>query len=284
MTQSIVSRVVIGLADSERLEGFFAQPRSELFEHFVGIDNRDGAFIGDFDVEEFRDFFGRSPRVGEIGCTLSHVEVMRRFAAAAGDGADLILIAEDDARFSPHLEDVLRAVQDMDTTIDIVNLGDPYGLADVRDRRTGSASEHFVQLSLFSRRIRAKDRRAPYWIGRWASGLTGAGLYLVSRESCRRVVEYLEAEPGRKPWWVADYYGFFRDDLHCDVLFVRPNLASWVGNSSIQDVDHVEWRAASGRPSARQPDLRAWAAEQGHRAKLMAKSTVFDLRWRQRSR
>ena len=76
----IIRRVVIALPDSTRLSGFRAQPGGEDFEVFDAIDNRSGSVTERFDVERFRDFFQRDPRPGEIGCTLSHMGVMRSFA------------------------------------------------------------------------------------------------------------------------------------------------------------------------------------------------------------
>ena len=283
--QDITKRVVIALEDSSRLEGFLAQPGGDEFSQFRAIDNRRGGHISEFDVEEFERVYRRPPRAGEIGCTLSHVSVMRSFAREGGPGDELLLVAEDDARFSIHLEAALEAILQWPKVTGLVVLGDPYGRADHRDRAVGSSSEHFVQLSALARPLRLAGGAPPFRIGRWAAGLTGAGLYLITRDACRAVDDYLNAVDGRKPWWVADYHGFYRDTLGCDVLFVRPNLVSWEGESSIQGDDHVEWRAgASARPSGLVRGIKPWIREHAHRAELSAKSTAFDVKWRLRHR
>lgn len=285
MTQNITKRVVIALEDSSRLEGFLTQSGGNEFSLFRAVDNRMGRHSADFDVEEFERFYRRPPRPGEIGCTLSHVSVMRSFAREDGNSEDLMLVAEDDARFSSHLDAALDAILQGQKVTGLVVLGDPYGRADARDRGVGSSSEHFVQLSALARPLRLAGGAPPFRIGRWAAGLTGAGLYLITREACRAVDGYLNAVGGGKPWWVADYHGFYRDTLGCDVLFIRPNLASWEGQSSIQDDDHVEWRAGvSTRPGGWGRGIKPWIREHAHRARLSAKSTVFDIRWRLRHR
>ena len=225
----IIRRVVIALPDSTRLSGFRAQPGGEDFEVFDAIDNRSGSVTERFDVERFRDFFQRDPRLGEIGCTLSHMGVMRSFAEEVGAERDLLLVAEDDARFVDGFESILAPLARHVPPTSLVVLADPYGPAGRRDRSVGSKSEHFVQLSLFARRFPHPSHSGVVTMGRWSAGLTGMGLYLVTRSAARGIVRSLDEEFGGRPWWAADYHGFYRDDLGIDVLAVLPNLAEWEG-------------------------------------------------------
>ncbi|WP_144786286.1 glycosyltransferase family 25 protein [Micrococcus luteus] len=277
----IIRRVVIALPDSTRLSGFRAQPGGEDFEVFDAIDNRSGSVTERFDVEWFRDFFQRDPRPGEIGCTLSHMGVMRSFAEEVGAERDLLLVAEDDARFVDGFESILAPLARHVPPTSLVVLADPHGPAGRRDRSVGSKSEHFVQLSLFARRFAHPSRRGVVTMGRWSAGLTGTGLYLVTRAAARGIVRSLDEEFGGRPWWVADYHGFYRDELGIDVLAVRPNLAGWEGESSIQDDDHVGWRAVNDR-EASHVGLGVFLKEWRYRALRKAQSTKFDLLWRLR--
>lgn len=118
-------------------------------------------------------------------------------------------------------------------------------------------------------------------MGRWSAGLSGMSLYLVTRSAARGIVRSLDEDFGGRPWWVADYHGFYRDDLGIDVLAVRPNLADWEGESSIQDDDHVVWRATNGGKASR-VGVGEFLKEWRHRALRKARSTKFDLRWRLR--
>ncbi|NHQ58088.1 glycosyltransferase family 25 protein [Micrococcus luteus] len=277
----IIRRVVIALPDSTRLSGFRAQPGGEDFEVFDAIDNRSGSVTERFDVERFRDFFQRDPRPGEIGCTLSHMGVMRSFAEEVGADHDLLLVAEDDARLVEGFESIVGRLTHHVPVTSLVVLADPYGPAGRRDRSFGSKSEHFVQVSLFARRFRCPAQGGVVTMGRWSAGLTGMGLYLVTRSAARVIVRSLEDRYRGRPWWMADYHGFYRDDLGIDVLAVRPNLADWEGDSSIQDDEHVGWRAANDAeipPVGVADFLREWR----HRALRKARSTKFDLHWRLR--
>lgn len=277
----ITRRVVIALSDSTRLPGFRAQPGGGDFEVFDAIDNRSGSVTERFDVERFRDFFQRDPRPGEIGCTLSHMGVMRSFAEEVGAERDLLLVAEDDARFVDGLESIVAPLTRHVPSTSLVVLADPYGPAGRRDRSVGSKSEHFVQLSLFARRFPHPSRSGVVTMGRWSAGLSGMSLYLVTRSAARGIVRSLDEDFGGRPWWVADYHGFYRDDLGIDVLAVRPNLADWEGESSIQDDDHVVWRATNGGKASR-VGVGEFLKEWRHRALRKARSTKFDLRWRLR--
>ncbi|MEV0571647.1 glycosyltransferase family 25 protein [Micrococcus luteus] len=277
----IIRRVVIALPDSTRLSGFRAQPGGEDFEVFDAIDNRAGSVTGLFDVERFRDYFQREPRPAEIGCTLSHMGVMRSFAEEVGADHDLLLVAEDDARLVEGFESIVGRLTHHVPVTSLVVLADPYGPAGRRDRSVGSKSEHFVQVSLFARRFRCPAQGGVVTMGRWSAGLAGMSLYLVTRAAARGIVRSLDEEFGGRPWWVADYHGFYRDELGIDVLAVRPNLAGWEGESSIQDDGHVGWRATNGDKASRVGGgefLKEWR----HRALRKAQSTKFDLLWRLR--
>ncbi|MBA9080825.1 hypothetical protein FHR79_000930 [Micrococcus aloeverae] len=248
---------------------------------FDAIDNRSGSVTERFDVERFRDFFQRDPRPGEIGCTLSHMGVMRSFAEEVGADHDLLLVAEDDARFAEDAEAVVQRIAPYVSTTSLVILADPYGPGGRRDRSVASQSEHFVQLSLLARRLRHPSRLGVVTFGRWGAGLTGTGYYMVTRAAARLITRALDEDFGGRPWWVADYHGFYRDELGIDVLAVRPNLAGWEGESSIQDDEHVGWRAANDAeipPVGVADFLREWR----HRALRKARSTKFDLHWRLR--
>ena len=277
----IIRRVVIALPDSTRLSGFRAQPGGEDFEVFDAIDNRSGSVTERFDVERFRDFFQRDPRPGEIGCTLSHMGVMRSFAEEVGADHDLLLVAEDDARLVEGFESIVGRLTHHVPVTSLVVLADPYGPAGRRDRSVGSKSEHFVQVSLFARRFRCPAQGGVVTMGRWSAGLTGMGLYLVTRSAARGIVRSLEDRYRGRPWWLADYHGFYRNDLGIDVLAVRPNLADWEGESSIQDDEHVGWRAVNDR-EASHVGLGVFLKEWRYRALRKTQSTKFDLLWRLR--
>jgi glycosyl transferase, family 25 len=61
----------------------------------------------DIDTALYRRMHGRGVRPGEVGCFLSHIEVMQRFLASAFDYA---VILEDDASLSPSLPGLLDTI------------------------------------------------------------------------------------------------------------------------------------------------------------------------------
>ena len=62
------------------------------------------------DEPGYRRKHGMSPVGGELGCYLSHVEVMRRFVAMEPAQAQFALVLEDDALLKPTLQAVLKGL------------------------------------------------------------------------------------------------------------------------------------------------------------------------------
>lgn len=71
------------------------------------------------DEPEYRRKHGMTPVPGELGCYLSHVEVMRRFIAG---NARFALVLEDDALLLSSLPGVLRGLADSAARWDMVKL------------------------------------------------------------------------------------------------------------------------------------------------------------------
>ena len=280
----IKERRVIALPDSERLAGFLSQAAAERFVIHEATDNRQGRESRRFDAVAFMEHFSRAPLPAEIGCTLSHLDVLRQFGEAPGCAGDLVLVAEDDARFVHSFEQALSAIEPHVPESALVVLADPYGPGGVRDRSLESRSEYFVQLSLLATRLGQSAGIKGLQIGRWSAGLTGTGAYLATRCAAQRITRFVADQCDGLPWWMADYHGVYRDHIGIDVLAVRPNLADWEGDSSIQDESHVAWRLGEHvgpKGQARWPLL---AKEGARRFKMQIKSTKFDVEWRLRHR
>jgi glycosyl transferase family 25 len=85
------------------------------------------------DAPAYRRRHGMEPIAGELGCTLSHVEAMRRFLAGP---AALALVLEDDVLIGDSLPAVLRALSACPARWDMVKLsavhsGTPVPVADL---------------------------------------------------------------------------------------------------------------------------------------------------------
>jgi glycosyl transferase family 25 len=72
-----------------------------------------------FDAPGYHRRHGMTPVPGELGCYLSHVEVVRRFLAG---GAEFALVLEDDALIHPSLPAVLQGLQAHPRRWDMVKL------------------------------------------------------------------------------------------------------------------------------------------------------------------
>lgn len=73
----------------------------------------------ELDDAAYRRKHGKAPVAGELGCYLSHVEVMRRFAAGA---AEFALVLEDDVLLKDSLPAVLRGLMAQRGRWDMVKL------------------------------------------------------------------------------------------------------------------------------------------------------------------
>ncbi|WP_112234569.1 glycosyltransferase family 25 protein [Kocuria sp. BT304] len=246
---SLSRAVVVSLADSDRRPGFFAQPLGEIFEVFDAFHGATQDWTPYFDAERFAGNYLRPPAPAEIGCAISHARVIRAFAAETGDDADLLLVAEDDARFTADLPCALRAVTEGPLPHDVVVLTDGLSLDPALHRRRFLTS--ISQLSLLSRTVSGPERR--HRIGRFAGQGDCSGLYLMTRGGARKFDDYVRALPEGKLQRVANVWPDLRDEGGVDVALVRPSLVRWSGGSTI--------RASEDGPAARReaplpPSLR----------------------------
>lgn len=227
MTGRITSRVVIALPGSERLTGFMAQPGAESFEVFEAFDGRQGAVPPFFDVGAFESRYGVPARGGEIGCAASHYLAIEAFARGPGQDSDLLLVCEDDARWTAVFWRTMRRIEAAPLRLTYVVLAD--GLGAPNGRSLYSLSEKHARLSLL------------VWPVGWCAGtfrrlgyvggtVWGAGCYLINRACARRYVEWV----GRSGLsWKADDYDVWSNEVGVRILLVRPGLCSWEGETTI---------------------------------------------------
>jgi glycosyl transferase family 25 len=92
----------------------------------------------------YRRKHGKTPLAGELGCYLSHVEVMRRFMAGA---ARFALVLEDDALLQPSLPAVLRGLLQHPARWDMVKLSAVHSGTPVRGIEVAAGHRLAVMLS-----------------------------------------------------------------------------------------------------------------------------------------
>ncbi|MGV3246343.1 glycosyltransferase family 25 protein [Rothia sp. 11254D007CT] len=232
--------VVISLADSPRLEGFQKSNWGLEFEVFDAIDTRQGHVPDDFNIDEYRKRTLKDPRPAEVGCAISHYRVIKEFAEQEGEGGDFMLVAEDDARAVAGFSEKLNNILATKGKKDIVVLSEPI---------FGSMKN----LKYYAMSLMAKNLPGGYRMGHYADRLAGAGLYLISRESCIKYVAQVKKAGGVS--WVADEYNVSPSataielPFHVlDVQVVRPGLADWEGETTIHDIEGYnqfkQWKLA----------------------------------------
>lgn len=277
-----VSRaVVISLPGSNRRPGFLAQPLAgafEVAEAFRGSTQDWGPY---FDAGRFAERYGRPPLPGQIGCAVSHAQVIRQFAVESGEETDLLLVAEDDARFTVDFPLVLRALASAPLPYDVVVLADGWGIhprLHVRRMFMGMS-----QLSLLSRVIRGGERS--YRVGRLAGQGDCTGLYLFTRRGARLFDAFVRSLPDGKLDFVSDAWSLFRDEAGLDVAFLRPSLVTFAGVSSVRPPDVLAREAeedavAPPRTFRTRVSERVAVRSRLRASKLAVRATVEDLRFR----
>lgn len=267
-----ITKRVIALRDSDRIERFLAQPQAEGFVVFDAVDGRKGEGYDLFDVDSFKMRYGHEPHTGEVGCAASHFRVLSEFVSnAQGPGQnDWLLVAEDDAVLSPNTSMVIEAVVKGAKGSDCIVLADAFGEADTHI--IGGKSEYFSQISPFARKV-FSTKGLKYKIGRYAGELTGTGLYLMSFSAAERYVSLVRNLHYIS--WEADDYQLWPHLASIKVERLRPNLAGWEGRSTIRDLDQNS--PSYNRPNSKMDKVKSRIALRS-RMRVFRQSSSIALR------
>jgi glycosyl transferase family 25 len=122
------------------------------------------------DEPDYRRKHGKTPALGELGCYLSHVEVMHRFLASE---AAFALVLEDDVLLRDALPAVLRGLVAQAARWDVVKLSAVHSGTPVRVREVAPGHHLAVMLT------RCTGSSA-YLMNRRAAGAYAAGLLPMS--------------------------------------------------------------------------------------------------------
>ena len=289
----IVAGRVIALPDSPRLEDFYAQSARivSLFETFPACDGRveGGAAETSFNWEAFERREGCRPPLTDAACTISHVSVIEGFAREEGAPDDVLLVAEDDARFADGVDEVLEQIVSTATDVDIMVLADSYG--DLGPFRIFSPPGQLFQLSALSPRARSISgttyRFGPHIVG----DVWSAGFYLISRRAAQQVTRFVASCGG--PHWRADTYDLWVAPAGLTLQAVQPSLATWAeGESTLGHHTMIELYRASQEDILRSRATSPWMVPlvrarmfAGKRRRVLtgiAHATVVDLKARRR--
>ncbi|OOF44554.1 Lsg locus protein 4 [Rodentibacter trehalosifermentans] len=201
--------------DEQRRVLFFSQPDSADFCVFSAINTMQReweALAQQFDLARFEQHYGRKVTKGEIGCTLSHLEVYRLIVEdEALAEEDYALVCEDDALFAPHFQQNLTALLDQHNTAPIVLIGQSK-IAQFDDMEL----EINYPTTLSFLRHQAKGVAYGYPYKSYFAGTVG---YLIKKSAARVFLKQLEQG---KPFWLADDFLFFETQLCLANQVVRP--------------------------------------------------------------
>lgn len=252
-----------------RLAEFSAQPGGTAFAIFDGVDLRSRseesvACLADQKILRHR--YGRSLAPGEIGCAMSHRELMSVIAtnpSLAED--DVILVVEDDAVLHPQLDALLPwlVAQPFDLmplhhgSASRVGLPDPSGLA---------LMDAVYPLSPLARQHPASPFRAGYTTPEAWMGTLG---YLVRKRTARHLVAVEQGPVTR----VADDYRVIAD-LGLRVCQVRPSLV-WESSDQVSEITATG--RESGSPLITEDDVIQRLRQQASSRSLRARKICWLL-------
>ncbi|THA08661.1 glycosyltransferase family 25 protein [Rodentibacter pneumotropicus] len=201
--------------DEQRRVLFFSQPDTADFCVFSAINTmlREWAELAQqFDLVQFEHRYGRKVTKGEIGCTLSHLEVYRLIVEdeSVAD-EDYALVCEDDALFAANFQQNLTALLAQNNTMPIVLIG-----------QSKIAQFNDIELEInypttFSFLChKAGDVAYAYPYKSYFAGTVG---YLIKKSAARAFLKQLEQG---KPFWLADDFLLFETQFTLSNQVVRP--------------------------------------------------------------
>lgn len=144
-----------------------------------------------------------------------------------------MLVAEDDARFFAGFERRLRRIVGRSLPIDFMLLG--HCATNSQYRVFDSLPERNASMSLLSKVV-GWNCRGPVLAGFFEGYINGGGLYLISRDACRRACCYIDSVGGIS--WNNDDYEGWAVPAGLTLETVRPNLARWEGPTTIGGPGH----------------------------------------------
>ncbi|BFU59961.1 MULTISPECIES: glycosyltransferase family 25 protein [Rodentibacter] len=201
--------------DVQRRELFFLQPDTADFRIFSALNTMQlewDELDEKFDLNEFERHYGRKVTKGEIGCTLSHLEVYRLIVADENVAEDdYVLVCEDDALFAPNFQQNLTALLSQKNEMPIVLIGQSK-IATFDD----SELEINYPTTFSFLRHKAGGITYAYPYKSYFAGTVG---YLIKKSAARTFLTRLEQV---KPFWLADDFLLFETEFALQNQVVRP--------------------------------------------------------------
>lgn len=223
-------KFLISLAkDIQRRELFFSQPDTADFEVFDAVNMMQmpqQEIESLFDLESFKQHYQRNATKGEVGCTLSHLEVYKRVMQDPNIAEDdYVLVCEDDALLCENFQQHLTALLQQNPNSDIIWLG-----------QSKIAKFNDIELELnyptsFNFMLKKIVNSQYYYCYPYRNYFAGTVAYLIKKSAC--ISFWQEINQGTSIYWLADDFILFEQKLALDIMAIRPlmvienpNLAS----------------------------------------------------------
>ncbi|MDD0823536.1 glycosyltransferase family 25 protein [Mannheimia sp. AT1] len=203
--------------DQARRELFFAQPNTSDFNLFSAINTMqetDESLQARFDFNLFEQRYGRKATKGEIGCTLSHLAIYQQILVDENiKDEDYVLVCEDDALFTDNFQAKLDALL-------------PYCEADfiwVGQSKITNFNDSELEInypiapSFLCKKI--ENTNLTYGLP-YKPYFAGTVAYLVRKQAVKKLLNF-----AKLPFWLADDYVLFQEQLGLVATAVRPLLA-----------------------------------------------------------
>lgn len=224
--------------DKKRRDLFFSQPQAANFEVFYAIDAQkpeDRLRIESvFNQKVAREYYGRELTLGEMACTLSHLEIMRRFTIQSDD--NYVVICEDDALFSKDFDLLLPQILDQ-SCYDIVVFGE----SKVSSFERTYTEKIKTPLQFFPKKY------GKYRVGMFDGQIWGTVGYAVSRRFAEILLQQKDI------FWLADDYLYF-SKLSAKVAYVCPRLVI----ENLKIVSNLELERKKKQENIEEKNLTIW--------------------------
>lgn len=188
----------------ERLEHFYAQPGSKIFQKVSAVDRKVLDLIGNkeffFDVATFTRMIPRGPTMGEIACTLSHIKCWQLIAMDDTiEEDDFCLIAEDDITLLPNAGKESTVFQDV--VVDIAKALENFPVELVKLQMLAYREDDLFEVG--KNIALSKEITTGYDT---SYDNTGSALYLIRKSLAQAIMHKLKT---KKPYWLADGFTKF---------------------------------------------------------------------------
>lgn len=217
-----LKKIILSLEkDINRRNIFFTQAHTSDFEVFDAINFMDRSLDSlneVFDLLTFECKYGRKPTKGEIGCTLSHIQIYQKILNDSSiNDDDYVLICEDDALFAMDFNENLLKIlnSNLSKDVDILLLGQSKirSFNDLELEINYPTTFWGLQKNIFGARVKYSYPYLNYYAGTVA--------YLISKQGAEKILNILSKKI--KPFWLADDFRLFQI-YGINTMSIRPLL------------------------------------------------------------